>query len=48
MKKFIVSRDVKFQEDKSWDDKLVESYVPMIHADEEEDLPKWKTPPTKL
>lgn len=47
-KKFIISIDVKLQEDKSWNDKLVESYVPIIHADEEEDLSKQKNPSTRL
>ena len=39
---------MKFQEDKSWNDKLVESFVPIIHVDEEEDLPKQQTLSTRL
>ena len=35
--KFVVRGDMNFQEDKSWNDKLFESYLPIIHADEEED-----------
>ena len=33
---------MKFKEEKSWTDKLVENYVAIIHADE------WETPSSEL
>lgn len=32
--KFIISRDVKFQEDKAWDDKVTNSFVPLADTNE--------------
>ena len=34
-KKFLVSRDVKFEEENPWNDKKVENYVPVIHSYEQ-------------
>ncbi len=32
--KFIISRDVKFQEDRAWDDKVTSSFVPLADTNE--------------
>lgn len=32
--KFIISRDVKFQEDRAWDDKVTRSFVPLVDTNE--------------
>jgi hypothetical protein len=32
--KFIISIDVKFQEDRSWDDKVTSSFVPLADTNE--------------